>query len=166
LSQEPLPPLLRLMNAEQRKRCPVARGVQDYFPDAVAHVGNTSFVGNEQHNPGEPMHWAKEKSTDHADCVMRHLAERGTIDSDGVRHSAKLVWRALALLQTELEAAAHDITWGTPEDGTFVRLVLANDGVPTAIEETLFLDRDIHAAPGLYTVHEDGTATFQPLPTL
>jgi hypothetical protein len=30
--------------------------------------------------------------------------ERGGLDKDGVRHSAKMAWRALALLQLELEA--------------------------------------------------------------
>lgn len=89
----------------ERKKYPIARGVLDYFPDAVAAVANVSFVGNEQHNPGEPMHWAREKSTDHADCIARHLIQRGGIDTDGVRHSAKLAWRALANLQLEIEAA-------------------------------------------------------------
>lgn len=82
----------------------MARGVLDYFPRALMAVANVSFVGNEQHNPGQPMHWAKEKSTDHADCILRHLAERGTIDDDGLRHSAKVAWRALAQLEIELEA--------------------------------------------------------------
>jgi hypothetical protein len=50
------------------------------------------------------MHWAREKSTDHADCIVRHLVERGAVDSDGVRHSVKVAWRALALAQTEIEA--------------------------------------------------------------
>jgi len=89
---------------KERKAIPIARGVLDYFPDAIAAVAEVSRVGNEQHNPGQPMHWAKEKSTDHADCVARHLIERGKLDVDGLRHSAKLAWRALALLQTELEA--------------------------------------------------------------
>lgn len=87
-----------------RKDSPMARGVLDYFPRALMAVANVSFVGNEQHNPGQPMHWAKEKSTDHADCILRHLAERGTIDDDGLRHSAKVAWRALAQLEIELEA--------------------------------------------------------------
>jgi hypothetical protein len=90
-----------------RKQTPITTGVLDYFPDAIAEVARVSFVGNEQHNPGEPLHWAREKSTDHADCIARHLLERGQIDSDGTRHSAKLAWRALALLQLELEAAAQ-----------------------------------------------------------
>ena len=89
-----------------RKNMPITRGVLDYFPDAVAAVAEVSRLGNEQHNPGEPMHWAREKSSDHADCVARHLIERGTLDADGTRHSAKLAWRALALLQIELEEAS------------------------------------------------------------
>jgi hypothetical protein len=88
---------------QDRKDRPVARGVLDYFPDAILEVAYTSKVGNDQHNPGQEMHWAKEKSTDHADCIVRHLMQRGTMDTDGVRHSAKVAWRALALLQTELD---------------------------------------------------------------
>jgi len=87
-----------------RKERPIARGVLDYFPDALAEVARVSFIGNQQHNPGEPLHWAREKSTDHADCVARHLIERGTIDTDGLRHTAKIAWRALAMLQEELES--------------------------------------------------------------
>lgn len=90
---------------QERKRTPVTSGVLDYFPDAIAEVSRVSWVGNEQHNPGEPLHWEREKSCDHADCIGRHLIERGTIDDDGMRHSAKLAWRALALLQLEIEAA-------------------------------------------------------------
>jgi hypothetical protein len=88
-----------------RKETPIARGVLDYFPRALACIANVSYVGNEQHNPGQPMHWARHKSTDHADCIVRHLIERGTVDDDGLRHSAKAAWRVLALLELELEAA-------------------------------------------------------------
>lgn len=87
-----------------RKNLPVASGVLDYFPDALIAVSLVSKVGNDQHNPGQPLHWDKSKSTDHADCIVRHLLERGTFDDDGTRHSAKVAWRALALLQTEIEA--------------------------------------------------------------
>jgi len=92
--------------AGKRKKIPLALGFLDYFPDACAAVAEVSRVGNDQHNPGEPLHWAKEKSTDHADCIVRHLIERGTTDVDGLRHSAKLAWRALALLQIEIETEA------------------------------------------------------------
>lgn len=91
-------------SAEWRKQRPLARGVLDYFPDALLEVGYCSYVGNEQHNKGEDLHWAKHKSTDEADALLRHLSKRGTLDSDGVPHSAKVAWRALALLQRELEA--------------------------------------------------------------
>ena len=89
----------------ERKACPIFQGFIDYFPDAMAAVSNVSYVANQQHNPGEPMHWAKEKSTDHEDCIIRHLMDSGLIDDDGLRHSAKVAWRAMALLQIELEKA-------------------------------------------------------------
>jgi len=82
----------------------VASGALDYFPDAIVAISNLSYVGNQQHNPGQPLHWARNKSTDEADTMMRHFLQRGTVDTDGVRHSVKMAWRALALLQRELEA--------------------------------------------------------------
>ena len=87
-----------------RNEFPVATGVLDYFPDAIMTVSRVSFIGNQQHNPGKPLHWDRSKSTDEADALMRHFIQRGTIDTDGVRHSAKVAWRALALLQKEIEA--------------------------------------------------------------
>ncbi len=90
--------------AQERKKYPMARGLLDYFPLACAEVAHVSMVSNEQHNPGEEMHWARAKSDDHADCIVRHLVDRGRVDSDGLRHSAKVAWRALAMLQLELEA--------------------------------------------------------------
>lgn len=91
------------MECHDRKEYPMAEGMLDYFPDALVAVSHVSFVGNQQHNPGQPLHWAKEKSQDHADALMRHLVDRGKFDNDGLRHSAKVAWRALALLQTEIE---------------------------------------------------------------
>lgn len=90
-------------DAKERKQRPIYSGVLAYFPDALMEVARCSWVGNEQHNPGQPLRWAKEKSTDEPDALVRHLLERGTVDSDGVRHSAKVAWRALAMLQREIE---------------------------------------------------------------
>lgn len=87
----------------KRKEYPIYSGVIRYFPDAIMEVAHVSYVGNEQHNPGEPLHWAREKSRDQEDALMRHLVEAGTIDDDGIRHTAKVAWRALAMLQLELE---------------------------------------------------------------
>ena len=91
-------------DAKGRKEYPVATGFLDYFPDAVVAVSRLSKVGNDQHNAGQPLHWARGKSGDEADTMMRHFLQRGTFDTDGVRHSVKMVWRALALLQKEIEA--------------------------------------------------------------
>lgn len=100
------PPAVKLpTDAKARKDVPMARGLLDYFPKALAAVAELSRIGNEQHNPGQPMHWDKTKSTDHADCIVRHLVDRGTIDTDNVRHATKVAWRALALLETELDNA-------------------------------------------------------------
>lgn len=91
---------------QARKNMPMARGLLDYFPNALAAVSEVSRVANEQHNPGQEMHWSWGKSNDHADCIVRHLADRGGFDpDDNLRHSAKNAWRALALLEEELVAA-------------------------------------------------------------
>ena len=90
-------------DAAERKCIPITSGVLDYFPLAIAEVAKASYAGNQQHHPNEPLFWDKSKSTDHSDCISRHLIDRGKVDSDGIKHSAKLAWRALALLQIELE---------------------------------------------------------------
>jgi hypothetical protein len=94
----------------------MVRGLLDYFPAALAAVAEVSKAGNDQHNPGEPLHWARGKSMDHADCAVRHLMDRGTLDTDGKRHSAKAAWRMLALLQEELEAAGAPLARGAKLD--------------------------------------------------
>lgn len=93
-------------DAGDRKDVPITTGVLDYFPLALVEVARCSKQGNDQHNPGQPLHWARGKSSDHADCLVRHLIQRGVPDKDGITHTAKVAWRALALLQEELEAAA------------------------------------------------------------
>ena len=91
-------------DSEERKGIPLCTGVLDYFPAALAEVAKVSKAGNDKHNPGEPLYWARGKSTDEADALVRHVIERGGIDPEtGQRHSAQLAWRALALLQKELE---------------------------------------------------------------
>ena len=89
---------------DERDAFPMAEGCLYYFTDALAWVSRCSKVGNDQHNPGEPMHWAMDKSTDHANKILRHLAEAGTDDQDGIPHSVKVAWRALALAQEDLMA--------------------------------------------------------------
>ena len=90
-------------DAAWRKARPVYTGVLRYFPDALMAVAHCSQVGSDQHNPGQPVHWDKSLSADEADALVRHLLQAGTLDTDGVRHSAKVAWRALALLQREID---------------------------------------------------------------
>ena len=97
-------------DAKERKNVPIASGCIDYFPDALVAVAELSRVGNDQHNPGKPLHWDRSKSGDESDALMRHFIERGTVDSDGVRHSTKVAWRALANLQKEIENDTRDAT--------------------------------------------------------
>lgn len=134
----------RPTDAAARKALPLFSGCLAYFPDALLEVAAVSKVGNDQHNPGQPLHWAKEKSRDEADALARHLIDHGTRDTDGVRHSAKVAWRALALLQREIEAEegwAYDpetdtyrqdpppvLTPGLPWNAPIVRLTTARWG--------------------------------------
>lgn len=107
------PPPLLPTDAKERKGIPITSGVLDYFPAALIAVARVSKAGNDQHNPGQLLHWARGKSMDHADTIVRHLMERGTFDTDGQRHSAKMAWRALALLQEELEAEGAPLSRGS-----------------------------------------------------
>jgi hypothetical protein len=90
-----------------RKKYPLFSGVLKYFPDAIMEVARCSYAGNEQHHPDKPLHWDRSKSNDHLDAMLRHTVQAGQIDTDGVRHSAKVAWRALANLQMELEKAGQ-----------------------------------------------------------
>lgn len=94
------------LSAQERKQRPMFRGLLRYFPDALEAVSNVSYVGNQQHNPGEDLHWDKNKSTDDADALVRHLKEHAAgqrLDSDGLPVLAKVAWRALAVLEKEIE---------------------------------------------------------------
>lgn len=97
-----------LTDAQVRKQYPVYTGFIKYFPDAIMEVANLSFVANEQHNPGTPVHWDRSKSGDEKDALMRHLIQSGTLDTDGIRHSTKVAWRSLAMLQKEIEKETNE----------------------------------------------------------
>lgn len=93
-------PVLREYTSEERKTMPVHKGVMGYFPDALASVARVSFKGNQKHNPGEPLHWARQKSSDHGDCAARHLMTPNAVDPDsGEIELAHAAWRILAELQ-------------------------------------------------------------------
>jgi hypothetical protein len=90
----------------ERKNAPVYSGFLKYFPDAIVEVARLSKKGNDQHNPGSPLHWDRSKSGDELDALTRHLldeASGNTMDTDDVPHLAKVAWRAMAALQKACE---------------------------------------------------------------
>lgn len=103
-----------MSDSQARKNKPVFSGVLMYFPDALMAVAEHSRKGSEKHHPGKPLHWDKAKSSDHADCIARHLIDIGpnwdAIDPETQSlHAQALAWRALALLQTVLERGKEKI---------------------------------------------------------
>ena len=119
MNEKPLLP----SDPSERKKFPVATGVLDYFPSALLQVAYVSYIGNQQHNPGQPMHWARGKSMDQEDTTLRHFMERTvsedgnatsalTRDTDGTYHIAKAIWRLLATFQIALEAEGAPLARG------------------------------------------------------
>jgi len=106
-----VPPLpddtMRLpVDSTERKQIPLVGGLLNYFPDALVAVARISKKGNEKHNPGKPLHWSRDKSTDHLECIARHLVDWDKIDpDDGEYHIDHLIWRACA--QSQLLKEAH-----------------------------------------------------------
>jgi hypothetical protein len=101
-------------DSKARKGVPLVTGLLDYFPDALVEVARVSQAGNDKHNPGQPLHWQRGVSGDHADSCVRHLVDRGGIDPDtGCRHSAEAAWRALANLQQEMEDEGAPMSRGS-----------------------------------------------------
>lgn len=87
--------LVMPVDSEERKLTPMFSGLLKYFPDACILVARCSQAGNDQHHPGEPLHWDKSKSFDHTDAMIRHALEG---------EWEKVAWRALAQCQTEIES--------------------------------------------------------------
>lgn len=90
----------------ERKQYPLLSGCLKYFPAALAGVSRVSAIGNQKHNPGQPMHHARGKSGDHGDCLLRHLVDtedllaKGNVDPALILNEASSVaWRALAYAQ-------------------------------------------------------------------
>jgi hypothetical protein len=87
----------------ERKATPVYSGVLKYFPLALQEIARCSVAGNEQHNPGTPLHWDRSKSGDELDALARHMLDAGTRDDDDIWHDTKMAWRSLANLEKLLE---------------------------------------------------------------
>lgn len=97
------------VTSQERKDTPVFDGCFRYFPAALMLVSRLSKAGNDKHNPGQPMHHARGKSTDHGNCILRHQIDVGTIDPEmQLDHAVEVAWRALAQLQ---EIAEKQYGW-------------------------------------------------------
>jgi hypothetical protein len=116
-----LPPRRTLpTDSNARKEIPLFSGTYSYFPAALAGVAFHAKKGNDKHNPGEEMHHARGKSTDHGDCVLRHLMDlndqlaalkRGApVSTRAILDEVDaLCWRTLALSQE-----VHEKLGGAP----------------------------------------------------
>ena len=115
------------------------RGLLGYFPAALFEVAAHSLDSDRKHNPGSTTgpFWTRGKSSDHEDCIMRHLIDAGprrgllaklpawllaripgSTARDAKRYHLRcLAWRALALLQEDCEAtgAADGVSCSRPE---------------------------------------------------
>ena len=87
-------------DAQARKNIPVYSGFVKYFPHAIAAAAELSLIANRQHNPGEELHWVKEKSSDEEDALLRHKLDEAIDpehrDPDGAHPAVKAFWRAAA----------------------------------------------------------------------
>lgn len=107
-------------DSDERKTFPLLGGLFGYFAAALAGIAHHSWISNEKHNKGQPLHWSMDKSNDHAECVMRHsvdlqellhwlrTVDRSTVPADYyaavvqqlLYETHAMGWRALALGQT------------------------------------------------------------------
>lgn len=79
-----------------------------YWPNAFKELAALNRQGNMQHyGNADKIRWKWKVSPNHIGKLLNHLVDAGTFDTDTIRHSTKVAWRALANLETELiEAGA------------------------------------------------------------
>ena len=146
---------------EGRKEHLIFDGVVMYFPKALAAVAAVSVEGNNQHNPGEPLHWARGKSMDQRNTALRHMidhADGAKFDNDGCWHLAKAAWRILAWLELEIEA---DAAKGLARDDEPIKPI-ASGGMsshPSATERDLYERAFKKPIPGITNPSLQGQCT-------
>jgi hypothetical protein len=88
-------------DAVERKNIPIYSGFIAYFPHAMAEVAKLSKRGNDQHNPGCPLHWDRSKSGDELDALARHLLGTTMAENveDELEDATAVAWRAMAHLE-------------------------------------------------------------------
>jgi len=98
------------LDSAERKNYPLFTATFRYFPATLAWVARLCKIGNDKHNPGQELHHARGKSTDHADCILRHMMDMSEDfgkgvgrDENGAPQVVMIAWRANALCQEWLE---------------------------------------------------------------
>ncbi|MFA7238255.1 MAG: hypothetical protein WC058_15455 [Phycisphaeraceae bacterium] len=110
-----------------RKQALLFGGLIQRFPDALSAVAKLNYDGKER--------WSFY-------TISWHLVRAGTVDEDGVRHSAHVAKQALAMLQAELEG--NDIPdFGIP---TGNKLTTAGAGSTSAIGDWATAPTDLGLA--------------------
>ncbi len=116
------------VDSKERKNYPLFRGLLRYFPAALAGVAKTSKLGNDKHNPGKELHHARGKSSDHADCILRHLMDAADLLAaldredpsvtkyDILTEVNQMTWRALAFSQELHEKFGEPLAPGAKND--------------------------------------------------
>ena len=113
-------------DSKARKEIPIYSGFFAYFPRAIAAVAELSRIGNDQHNPGKPLHWDRSKSGDEKDAMLRHLLDQTLLgdaagDTDGVLHATKKAWRSMADLEKILERPTKFEQYTNPAEDPWVK---------------------------------------------
>lgn len=120
------------IDSQERKGYPLFRGLLRYFPAALAGVSRISKLGNDKHNPGQEMFHARAKSSDHADCIIRHLVDLSDLlaskargeafnQQDLLDEASSMAWRALALSQELHEQFGAPLAPGADQVKTEVK---------------------------------------------
>jgi hypothetical protein len=94
-----------------RKGVPLYSGVLKYAPAALAGIAKISKSGNEKHNPGQPLHHARGKSSDHGDCILRHATDVADIEAAFERGAEKTSEHVEALLSEASQLAWRAVMW-------------------------------------------------------
>lgn len=128
-------------DSAERKNVPVYSGVIKYAPAALAGVARISKQGNDKHNPGKPLHHARGKSTDHADCIVRHVMDVADIEAGLLRGDPGAFTSMKAILDEASQMVWRALMWSQELHERYGDAPLAPGArLPTATVASAFLD--------------------------
>lgn len=124
-------------DSDKRKEYPLYSGLLRYFPAALAGVARHSFLGNKKHNPGtKELRHSRDKSSDHADCILRHLTDYMAL-LEGY-NTAVALWREgvdteyLSMLDGRLQDEVNALAWRALALSQITHELLGADVAPAA----------------------------------